>query len=344
MLTFGKLIHAYLTSLHGRPSARRYWQVYRQALESWGNQFAHEISRRQVLKFQQDGQLTPEQMRKALGVIRQVYKWAGRTINPLTDDLYFGGPNPAIGLQIAAGDSRERLATHEELIKILRTLPYLHPRHAAFFAVRLTAPCRIKELAETEVEHWERASILPEFPGAAIWRKPTTKNGKPQIVYVAPQAVKYLEGLPWNGKYFFVGAYGRHWCEDAPRTAWAWLMADLNIGQDCPRHFRKTEPGSRKKPCRCLQLLDIRRTLVSYLYRLHRRQEVDDLTIKGLLNHYDGRPVAIYTRLDIEYLAKILQGYADWLWGLPGSVPEPEEGFKRSREWEDDSELMEVPG
>ncbi len=65
-----------------------------------------------------------------------------------------------------------------------------------------------------------------------------------------------------------------------------------------------------------LQLLDLRRTLASYLYRLHRRQEVDDLTIKALLNHYDGRPVAVYTRLDVDSLAKILQGYADWLWGL----------------------------
>ncbi len=71
---------------------------------------------------------------------------------------------------------------------------------------------------------------------------------------------------------------------------------------------------------------------------------MDDLTIKALLNHYDGRPVAIYPRLDVEYLAKILQGYADWLWSLPGTVQEPEGHRDRSRDWAGDAELMEVPG
>jgi hypothetical protein len=113
--------------------------------------------------------------------------------------------------------------------------------------------------------------------------------------------MKYLDALPWAGKYIFQGAHGQHWTEGTARKAWWELMAHLRIGTDCPRHCQKQESSLRTPPCLCLQLLDVRRTLASYLYRLHRRQEVDDLTIKALLNHYDGRPVAIYTRLDVEY-------------------------------------------
>lgn len=345
MLTFGELCDAYLMSLQGRPSASRYRQVYRQYFERWARQYAQDITRLQVIKFQQETTMAPAQMLKAIGLIRQAYKWAGRTINPVTDDLFFGGPNPAIDLHLSRADSRERLARHDELIKILRELPFLYPRHAAFFAIRLTAPSRIKELCETEPGHWSRGELVPGYPGAAVWSKPTTKNGKPQDIYVAPQAMRYLDALPWSGKYFFMGAYGRHWQECAPSKAWRDLMMDLGIGTDCLRHGKKRDPEARTNPCRCLQLLDVRRTLASYLYRMHRRQEVDDLTIKALLNHYDGRPVAIYTRLDMEYLAKILQQYADWLWSLPGSTSVPDEEDRPSR-WEaEEMELMvEVPG
>jgi hypothetical protein len=182
MLTFQNLCDAYLASLYGRPSARRYRQVYRQYFESWGRQFAHEITRRQILKFQQERDMPIEQMRKALGLIRQAYKWAGRTLNPLTDDLYYGGPNPAIGLHIKPADSRERLASHEELIKILKELPYFHPRHAAFFAVRLTVPSRITELNATEPYHFRRCDVrwspaIPARPyGANTPRKTAKRN------------------------------------------------------------------------------------------------------------------------------------------------------------------------
>ncbi len=60
-----------------------------------------------------------------------------------------------------------------------------------------------------------------------------------------------------------------------------------------------------------LRLLDYRRTLATYLYRV---MKVDDLTAKAVLNHYDSRPVAIYTRLDHDFLAEIIQGYADWVY------------------------------
>ena len=292
MGTVGRLLEGYLESLESRPSARRYRQVYRQYVQPrWGAMQATALTTKQLLLFKQEHEKARlEQVRKTLGLVRQGYKWARTTVNPTTEDFYFEGPNPASDILLGRGESRERLASHDELKLILKELPHLYAPHAAFFAVRLTAPSRIKELCETGPPYWTR------LPQGAIWTKAMTKNGKAHKVYVAPQAMNFLDALPWSGNYFFLGRYGHHWSEAAAGKAWRQFMADLKI-QD-------------------LQLLDVRRTLASYLYKMYKRNEADDLTIKALLNHYDSRPVAIYTRLNVEDLVPILQGYADWLWGL----------------------------
>jgi len=68
-----------------------------------------------------------------------------------------------------------------------------------------------------------------------------------------------------------------------------------------------------------VQLLDFRRTFVSYLCT---EIKADDLTAKAVLNHYDGRPVAVYTRLNYDRLATIIQACADWIWQLkPSETP-----------------------
>ena len=292
MDTVGRLLEGYLESLESRPSALRYRQVYRQYVQPrWGTMQATALTTKQLILFKQEHEkVRREQVRKALGLVRQGYKWARTTVNPLTEEFYFDGPNPASEIVLKRALSRARLATIEELKLILGELPHLYPPHAAFFAIRLTAPSRIKELCETGPAQWQR------LPQGAIWTKPKTKNGLSHRVYVAPQAMQYLDALPWSGQYFFTGAHGHHLTEGAIGKAWRQFMADLKI-QD-------------------LQLLDVRRTLASYLYKMYKRSEADDLTIKALLNHYDPRPVAIYTRLNVEDLVPILQGYADWLWGL----------------------------
>lgn len=294
MLTIDSLVgRGYLGSLVGRPSHRRYTQVYEQIIKpAFGHHLARELTRLHMIRLSQQ-QIPPEQKRKAIGLIRQGFRWASSTINPDTGELYYEGINPAADLRLKRNPPRERMATTEELTLIMSELPYLkrmRPLHAAFFAIRLAAPCRISELTKAQPRHWTPVQFV-QNPGS-WWHKPTTKNGTPHTVYVPWQAMQYVH---WEGEYCFPGKHG-HWSEYTAHTAWVRWMKELKIEH--------------------LQLLDIRRTLASYLYKLNRRQEVDDLTIKALLNHYDGRPVAIYTRLDREYLAKILQGYADWLWRL----------------------------
>jgi hypothetical protein len=115
----------------------------------------------------------------------------------------------------------------------------------------------------------------------------------------------------------------------SPRTHQAKIVLGLPLSPTVPL-LKSTPHALVAPPGPVSDVAD--QALAIYLYRLHRRQEVDDLTIKALLNHYDGRPVAIYTRLDVEYLSKILQGYADWLWSLPGTIPKPEGHRDRSRD------------
>ena len=125
------------------------------------------------------------------------------------------------------------------------------------------------------------------------WFKRLTKTGRPQFVLIPRQALDYLRQLPHEGDYFFMGVYGRPLQRESARKVWATLRRDLGMAD--------------------VQLLDFRRTLASYLYTEIR---ADELTAKAVLNHYDGRPVAVYTRLNYDRLAEIIQQYADWIWQL----------------------------
>lgn len=319
---FDQLFMAYQHALQGRPAAERYAHVYWLYVKpAIGDRSVTDIDRLQIVRLSQQA-MPPSQRAKAIGLIRQTYRWAGNTVNPETGHLYHDGLNPADRIRLPKGTARERMASVDELRAILKAIQLCNPRHAAFFAVRLTAPSRIKELRQTQPCHW---TTLPN--GGAFWHKPTTKNGKPQTIYVARQAMAFMHRLDWSRPYFFEGPTGQQWGEDTASAAWMRMMRKLDRVEQKKEREQAAMEGRQPiaiRKFRTLQLLDMRRTLASYLYRLHRRREVDDLTIKALLNHYDGRPVAIYTRLDIDYLANILQGYADWLWGLlAGTAVEP---------------------
>lgn len=123
------------------------------------------------------------------------------------------------------------------------------------------------------------------------WFKRTTKNGRPQYVLIATQALPYLRQLPPAGEFFFQGAYQRPIQRESVRKIWSLYRSTIGLAD--------------------VQLLDFRRTLATYLYT---ELQADELTVKALLNHYDGRPVAVYTRLNYDRLAEITQRYADWIW------------------------------
>ena len=133
------------------------------------------------------------------------------------------------------------------------------------------------------------------------WLKRVTKNKRPQYVQIPIQALRYIRALPRSGEFVFPGHYGHSLREGSARKVWERLRIDLQMPD--------------------LWLLDFRRTLASYLYN---EIKADDLTAKAVLNHYDSRPVAIYTRLNYDKLAEIIQAYADWMWALKPTPLEAE--------------------
>lgn len=287
MITLGDIILGYLAYLEPRPSAVKYRQVYRQYFDcpAWRDRPAHSITRHDILLFKQTLHATPAQCSKGIGLIKQAYQWAMDRIDPTTRLPYYDGQNPAWRISKHDSFARERIMDRAEIRLLLHSLDFLNLKYQAFFVARLITPCRIKELCEMR-----RADVDLQ---TGKWFKRITKNGRPQYVLIPRQAVAYLRQLPIEGEYFFLGAYGRPLQPESARKIWSTFRADLKMAD--------------------VQLLDFRRTLASYLYtEIH----ADELTAKAVLNHYDGRPVAVYTRLNYDRLADIIQRYADWIWQL----------------------------
>lgn len=289
-LTFRMLSKAYIAHLEGRHSHAEYIRIYQAFFENdhWGARPLEEITRFQIMRLNQDFVKIPSQGNKVVGFVKQVFQWGMDTINPDTHRPYWEGNNPAWRITRHDCFSRERVMDHAEIRLLLQTIDFLPTKYQAFFLSRLLVPCRIKELCGMRRE---------AVDSQGKWIKKITKNGRPHTIYVAHQARTLLNALPREGEFFFMGHYDRPLTGGAVRKMWARWRSELGIKD--------------------LWLLDFRRTLATYLYRV---LKVDELTAKAVLNHYDGRPVAIYVRLDYDYLAMILQGYADWIFHFKQEV------------------------
>lgn len=286
-LRFGDILLSYITWLGDRPSARKYQQIYMQyfAASVMRDKPAQTVTRHEIMFFKQSYESTPAQCSKAIGLIKQAYNWASERIDPQTMRPIYEGANPAWRVSKHDSRPRERVMDQLEIRCLLDSIQHLSPKYQAFFVTRLLAPGRITELCTMS-----RQSVNLD---TGKWCKKMTKNGRPQYVLIPRQAVAFLRALPVEGDYFFVGVYGRPLQVGSARRVWQRVRAHLGM-QD-------------------VQLLDFRRTLATYLYT---EIKADDLTAKAVLNHYDGRPVAVYTRLNYDRLAAIIQAYADWVWNL----------------------------
>lgn len=284
-MTFGELTNAYLSWLGPRPSATRYRALYARHFRHTPLHArpADQVSRHDVLLIKQQYESTPAQCSKAIGLIKQAYNWGLDRIDPQTHQPLYDGSNPAARVTKPSGLPRERLMDRTELRALLGSLHLLNHKYQAFLVCRLLVPCRIKELCEMR-----RDSVNLE---SGKWFKRTTKNGRAQYVLIATQALPFLRLLPPAGEFFFQGAYQRPIQRESVRKIWSLYRRTIGLAD--------------------VQLLDFRRTLATYLYT---ELQADELTVKALLNHYDGRPVAVYTRLNYDRLAEITQRYADWIW------------------------------
>ena len=62
--------------------------------------------------------------------------------------------------------------------------------------------------------------------------------------------------------------------------------------------------------------------------------EADDVAIRAILNHADGSALSHYCFKSFDSLTGPIQAYADWVWNLPGTIPEPEGRLDRPRVWD----------
>lgn len=289
-MTFQRILSLYLDwlVLNERPSAARYQQLYRQYFSTfeWADRSADSITRHDLLYFKQTHEATPAQCNKALAFVKQAYNWASDRIDTETRQPYYSGQNPALRVQKCVTFSRERQMDEREIRVLLANLPDYSPHYEGFFVARLLTPCRIKELCEVK---WSDVDWC-----TGKWTKKLTKNGRPHAILIPRQALTLMQRLPHTCQYVFPGQYDHPWQTGSAQKAWALFRRECKLPTD-------------------LQLLDFRRTLASYLYT---EIDADELTAKAVLNHYDGRSVAVYTRLNYDHLAAIVQRYADHIWRL----------------------------
>lgn len=291
-ITFGTIMEWYLDFLGTRPSAMRYGKIYEKQFEGTelAKRPAHLVTLHDILLYKQEHEHAPAQCRKALQLITQAYNWASVTIDRESRKPLYDGQNPAARVKKPSNKSRERLMDKFEIRMVLEGIDFLNLNHRAFMTCRLLTPCRILELCQMK-----RADV---DLNTGKWFKRFTKTGRPQFTLIPRQALELLRKLPVKSDYFFTGHYGRPMQRESLRKVWGVLRSDLRMPD--------------------VQLLDFRRTLASYLYT---EVKADDLTVKAVLNHYDGRPVAIYTRLNFDQIAELIQRYADWIWALKATAP-----------------------
>jgi integrase len=108
-----------------------------------------------------------------------------------------------------------------------------------------------------------------------IWHKPTTKNGRRQILALSAQSCDLLSGLVNEGPYFFRG--------ETPEVPWSRTAVEVR--------WRKI----RKAACLDdVQIRDLRRTTATWL-SMHQENLV---TIRDVLHHSSLSTTQIYARAD----------------------------------------------
>jgi integrase len=206
--------------------------------------------------------------------------------------------NPAEKVKRYACKSREVLMDFTQLRRLVSNFDFLDPKYYTFFTLRILVPGRIKELCTMR---WTDLDLV-----VGKWTKLNTKNGRTHMIPLPKQALLALQMFAAMSRhkhtgqmpeYVFQGHYGKPLLPESARKIWAGFRHDLQMDD--------------------IWLLDFRRTLASYVYM---NVMADEMLVKAILNHYDSRPCAIYTRLNFDFLAPIMQGYADWVWSFKQEV------------------------
>lgn len=180
--------------------------------------------------------------------------------------------------------ARERFLLPTEWARIRSILESMPIKVRVYFTLLVLLGCRRDELRRAQ---WHQIDLQ-----AAIWHKPKGKNGKRQILPLAPQAVQLFSELPRSGLYVFVGDVTKH---GRPDQAWSATAVKY--------WWRKIrwEAG-----CPDVRIHDLRRTTGSWLTMSGENLKV----VQSVLDHRSLRTTEVYSRLDLGTIKTALERHA----------------------------------
>jgi integrase len=293
-MTFTELNQLYLSSLRGRSCYQEYTRIYIRNFANW----TEHPTRGQMVRWaeHEDQKKSPIHTNKRVGYIKSMYNWAIRKLGDDDQPLWSGG-NPAISVEKYPAYSRERTMIDSECQLLVKSLDMFPHQFRVVLIVLLTTGCRVGEAIKMEWSH-----IDLEY---GVWRKPTTKNGRPQRIPLPRQAREAIKTLPRSCQYVFVGQYQHHLSRNAVDKQWRRVRDELRMGGED-----------------AVRIHDFRRTVASRLLD----EVVNDRILKSVLNHYNGDVTSIYARASFDTQAKALQKLADGLFSQPTIHQEGQHG------------------
>ncbi len=226
----------------------------------------------------------PYSANRMIALVRKMFNLA-------SDWDLFKGENPATRIPMFKEQARDRFVQPEELPRLFKALsqePNCYIR-TAFLTTLLTGARRGEVLGMRWID------VSPE---QLIWRIPDTKAGKPHLIPLPPPLMALLldldrvEGNP----FVFVGRDGTSHLVNI-RAAWKRIRGRAGL-EDVRIH-------------------DLRRTLASWL-----AINGASLPLIGkALNHTDVSTTAIYARLNLEPVRKVLEENAKNMIAVAGTLP-----------------------
>jgi integrase len=193
--------------------------------------------------------------------------------------------NPCAGCSRNREVRRERHLSPAELARLLRVLTdWPNRTQAGAVRMALLSGSRRGEILSMEWSHIDLAEMA--------WRKPVTKNGRPQTLPISPEIADVLAGLPHTSKYVFPNGRNRPMSEVRD---WSQIRVLAGIS-DCRFH-------------------DLRHTSASLMLAAGASLEL----ISGVLHHSDTRMSQRYAhwttdgplRAAVNGLGKVVSAAAD---------------------------------
>lgn len=279
-----ELCDAYL-ELHSRPRKRSAGddeQRVRDFLKpAWGSRKAVDILRPDVIALHrrigsERGRYTANRL---LATVSSMWNWAEREgLLPL------GHPNPARGISRFPEESRDRWLTPTEVRRVFDAVKQEgNPHVRAFFALALLTGARKRELLTLR---WD--SVHDH-----LIRIGQTKNGQPHLLPLSDPAQAILAALPRvdGNPFVFPSPLRRGESLSVPVVDQAWrrIRISAQLG-DARVH-------------------DLRRTLGSWIAQ----GGVSLLLIGRTLNHRSQAATAVYARLALDDVRRVLDGHAEAL-------------------------------